>query len=165
MHYWDIMKDEPKWMDMKHNKGPLSMHAYDGGDPVMQGFNSVPDANSPSPASDAGKKPLGRDASKYARKKAATCSSSSLQSDFASNMQELTLSKNNLWNRELSRMDVRDDETMRMNQEFLQLEKEKVELQRIDQEEHILAINLEFVHNEKLQAYYQKMQEKILNRM
>jgi hypothetical protein len=23
MHCWDIMKDEPKWMDMKHNKGPL----------------------------------------------------------------------------------------------------------------------------------------------
>jgi hypothetical protein len=103
MHCWDIMKDEPKWMDTKHNKGPLPVQAYDGGDPVKQGSNSVPDANSPSPASDAGKRPLGRDASKAARKKAATDSSSSLQSDFASNMQELTLSKNNLWDKELSR--------------------------------------------------------------
>jgi hypothetical protein len=80
-------------------------------------------------------------------------------------MQELTLSKNNLWDKELSRRDVRDDETMRMNWEILQLEKEKVELQRIDQEERILAIDLESMHNEKLRAYYQKMQEKILNKM
>jgi hypothetical protein len=80
-------------------------------------------------------------------------------------MQELTLSKNNLWDKELSRRDVRDDETMRMNWEILQLEKEKVELQRIDQEECILAIDLESMHNEKLRAYYQKMQEKILNKM
>jgi hypothetical protein len=88
MHCWDIMKDEPKWMDTKHNKGPLPVQAYDGGDPVRQGSNSVPDANSPSQASDAGKRPLGRDASKPARKKAATCSSSSLHSDFASNMKQ-----------------------------------------------------------------------------
>jgi hypothetical protein len=115
MHCWDIMKDEPKWMDMKHNKGPLSVQAYGGGDPIMQGSNSVPDAYSPPPASDAGKRPLGHDASKVAHKKAATGSSSSLQSDFASIMQELTLSKNNLWDKELSRRVVRDDETMRMN--------------------------------------------------
>jgi hypothetical protein len=115
MHCWDIMKDEPKWMDMKHNKGPLSVQAYGGGDPIMQGSNSVPDAYSPPPASDARKRPLGHDASKVARKKAATGSSSSLQSDFASIMQELTLSKNNLWDKELSRRVVRDDETMRMN--------------------------------------------------
>jgi hypothetical protein len=115
MHCWDIMKDEPKWMDTKHNKGPLSVQAYGGGDPIMQGSNSVPDAYSPPPASDAGKRPLGHDASKVAHKKAATGSSSSLQSDFASIMQELTLSKNNLWDKELSRRVVRDDETMRMN--------------------------------------------------
>jgi hypothetical protein len=50
----------------------------------------------------------------------------------------------------LSRRAVRDDEAMRMNWEILQLKKEKVELQRIDQEERILAIDLESVHNEKL---------------
>jgi hypothetical protein len=159
------MEDELKWIDTKHNKGPLLVQAYDGGDLVMQGSNSVPDANSPSPPSDAGKRPLGHDASKAAHKKAATGSSSSLPSDFASNMQELTLSKNNLWDKELSKRIVRDDETMRMNHEILQLEKEKVELRCINQEERILAIDLEYVHNEKLRAYYQKMQEKILNRM
>jgi hypothetical protein len=37
-----------------------------------------------------------------------------------------------------------------MNWDILQLKKEKVELQRIDQEECILAIDLESVHNEKL---------------
>jgi hypothetical protein len=124
MHCWDIMKDELKWMDMKHNNDPLLVQVYDGGDPVMQGSNSVPDANSPSPASDARKRPLGCDASKAACKKAATGSSSSLQSDFASNMHELTLSKSNLWDKELSRRAVRNDETMRMNQEILQLEGE-----------------------------------------
>jgi hypothetical protein len=126
MHCWDIMKDELKWMDMKHNKGPLPVQAYDDGDLVMLGSNSVPDANSPSTDSDAGKRPLGRDTSKVSRKKAATGSSSSLQSDFASNMQELTLSKNNLWDKELSRRAVRDDETMRMNRRFCNLRRRKL---------------------------------------
>jgi hypothetical protein len=112
MHCWDIMKDEAKWMETKHNKGQLPILQNEGVDPFVLGSNSVPDANSPSPASDSGKRPLGRDATKAARKKAASGSSSSVGMEFGTNMLELTSSKNNQWEKELTRRAVRDDDIL-----------------------------------------------------
>jgi hypothetical protein len=112
MHCWDIMKDESKWMETKHNKVQLPFLANDGVDPFVQGSNSVPDANSPSSASDSGKRPLGRYATKVARKKAASGSSSFVGMEFAANMLELTSSKNNQSKKELTRRAVRDDDIL-----------------------------------------------------
>jgi hypothetical protein len=47
----------------------------------------------------------------------------------------------------------------------MELEREKVELQRISEEEHILGIDIDSVPNEKLRVYYKKLQVKILNRI
>jgi hypothetical protein len=44
----------------------------------------------------------------------------------------------------------------------LELEEEKVKMQCTHEEEHILAIDLDSVPNERLRAYYKKMQDKIM---
>jgi hypothetical protein len=157
------MKDELKWMEMKHNKGQLPFLPNEGVDPFVLGSNSVPDANSPSPTSDSGKRPLGRDATKAARKKATSGSSSSVDIEFAINMLELTSIKNNQREKELTRRAVRDDDILRLNREKMELEREIVELQRISEEERILGIDIDSVPNEKLRVYYKKLQDKILN--
>jgi hypothetical protein len=47
----------------------------------------------------------------------------------------------------------------------MELEREKVELQHISEEERILGIDIDYVPNEKLRVYYKKLQVKILNRI
>jgi hypothetical protein len=47
----------------------------------------------------------------------------------------------------------------------LELEEEKVKMQRTHEEERILAIDLDSVPNERLRAYYTKLQEQIMNKL
>jgi hypothetical protein len=75
MHCWDLLKDEPKWMELNY-KG--ARHRDDDGitDHIPPtSYNIDLDPEIPSPDS-RGKRPMGRDAAKKAAKKSASSSAS-----------------------------------------------------------------------------------------
>src|SRR6266540_3075699 len=88
MHCWNILKDEPKWMDLKRKMDRPEDNV--AGLDAAQACNSVDlDPPMPSPSSSTRKRPMGRDAAKAARKKAST--SSTRSSDYASKMHDLSI--------------------------------------------------------------------------
>jgi hypothetical protein len=98
LHRWEIMKDEPKWHEIVQTKGSVQSKvsrqiSSDGhADPFVVVFASV-DQNSPSVGTSSGKRPLGRDATKSANKKASSASSSSIGSEFVANLKEMNINK------------------------------------------------------------------------
>lgn len=103
MHCWEIMKDEPKWQEPKH--GGV-------GEDIGHESNTIDleDGNS-GPASSAGKRPMGRDAAKAARKKANYSIGSASSSEYASRMQDLSLQK----------ISIMEEENVRKGDRFQQL--------------------------------------------
>ncbi|CAN6203205.1 unnamed protein product [Urochloa humidicola] len=110
MHCWRILKDEPKWMELK-SKMDTPQNSSSSTHPLD--LNLDPD--DPSPASSTGKRPMGRDAAKAAKKKAASSSSLEL-----SKMHDLTVQKIELFK------DSEVDRKARLD-EMVALEKMKVE--------------------------------------
>jgi hypothetical protein len=98
MHCWDIMKDEPKWQETKHNKGARQIPSQVPTDPFAPAVDSSVGEESPSAAASSSKRPLWRDATKDARKKLASSSSSSVGMEFVANLQELNITKTSQWN-------------------------------------------------------------------
>jgi hypothetical protein len=95
-------------------------------------------------------------------------------------LKELNLTKTTQWDQEYARRSSRDHEFVALEKEHLdmermkhqyivslqqrqlELEEEKVKMQRTHEEECILAIDLDSVPNERLRAYYKKMHDKIM---
>jgi len=84
MHCWNILKDEPKWMDLKRKMDRPEDNV--AGLDAAQACNSV-DLDPPLsfPSRSTGKRPMGRDAAKAARKKASSSFAGS--SEHASKLQ------------------------------------------------------------------------------
>jgi hypothetical protein len=120
---------------------------------------------SPFAATFSSKRPLGRDATKDARKKLSSSSSSSMGMEFAANLQELNITKTSQWNQEFNRRTARDESLYQLKQDQLELERKKVVLQEMTEEERILAIDLTSVPNDMLQVYYKKKQEEIMKKL
>jgi hypothetical protein len=80
---------------VKHNKGSRQHPVDVGLDPFVDG--SMPVHQGAEDTTSTGKRPMGHDASKSARKKSATTSSSSVGTEFATNLQELSIGKMTQW--------------------------------------------------------------------
>jgi hypothetical protein len=90
MHCWNILKDKPKWIELKRkmDEKPQSSSA---GDAATQDSNTstMPIDLEVSPlSSSTGKRPMGRDVVKAERKKA-----KSAPHDYAAKMHELSIEK------------------------------------------------------------------------
>jgi hypothetical protein len=159
------MKDEPKWQETKHNKGARQIPSQVLADPFAPAVDSSVGEESPSAATSSSKRPLGKDATKYARKKLASSSSSSMGMEFAANLQELNITKTSQWNQEFNRRTTRDESLYQVKHDQLKLERKKVALQEMTEEERILVIDLTSVPNDILRAYYKKKQEEIMKKL
>jgi hypothetical protein len=179
MHCWDLMKDEPKWQDVKQRSSKTV------------GSNTIDlDGDEASPAG-TGKRPIGRDAAKACKKKCPSGSTSS--SEYASNMQNLSLQKMTMWQEENSKKvnrfdhlasieEKRFDEMREHNKSILQLEEEKIKImrdklnmqmqekerERLEREkqedERILKVDLDSCAPE-LRMYYEALREEILHKV
>jgi hypothetical protein len=188
MHRWDIMKDEPKWQEMKYNKGQRFNPVDVAADPFLEGSPSV--GQQSEDGSSSAKRPIGHDASKAKACKKSAASSSSAGACFAANLQELSLSKMTQWKVDTDRRSHRDEEPiaieklkhedmLRLDREKLELERERLELQcraderkrekaemqRRTEEERILAIYVDSATNPRLRAYYKKLQDDIMSKV
>ncbi|CAL5029276.1 unnamed protein product [Urochloa decumbens] len=174
MHCWQILKDEPKWMDLK-SKMDTPQNSASSAPPLNLNLAPV----DPSAASSAGKRPMGRDAAKAAKKAAGS-------SEYASKMHDLTAQKIELFKDTKIERKVRHDEIVALEKVkveearehrklVLELEKKRLDMEekRLQMEaekkekkedERILAINLD--HCQPIQRlYYQGLQEDILQKM
>ncbi|CAL5018056.1 unnamed protein product [Urochloa decumbens] len=191
MHCWKILKDEPKWMELKRkmdmlqNSGsrkdapPNGHHILD-----LDAGNSAPSTSAPSSSS--GKRPMGRDAAKAAKKKAAS-------SEYVSKIHDLSVQKIELFKEtegeRKARLDeivtlekVKVEEAREHRKMKLDIEREKLALERRrldmeaekkkeeaekkekEEDERILAINLD--QCQPLQRmYYQALQEDIIQKL
>jgi hypothetical protein len=138
MHCWNILKDGPKWIELKRRMDgkPQSSSA---GDAATQDSNSstIPiDLEVSPPSSSTRKRPMGRDASKAERKKAKSTSH-----DYAAKMQELSIEKISLFKESEAEQKVRIDEMTNIEKVkveearehrkvMIDLEKEKLELDK-----------------------------------
>ncbi|CAL5075931.1 unnamed protein product [Urochloa decumbens] len=177
MHCWRILKDEPKWMELK-SKMDNPQNSSSSAQPLN--LNLYPD--DPSPASSTGKRPMGRDAAKAAKKKA----TSSGSSEYASKLHELSVQKIELLKDTEAERKTRLDEIValeKMKAEearehrkmMLELEKERLAMDQIrlqmeaekkqkEDDERILAINLDLCQPIE-RMYYEALQQDILEKM
>ena len=171
MHCYELMKDEPKWMDSKHNKGPrqAEVDTQSQFTPFAEDTaHQSADDSSPTPSPWKGnKRPMGREASKNKSRKIS--SSSSAASEFVSQLQVMSLDKEKYWKHESERRTAEHND-------FLMLEREKLALQRQAEErqaqqmqraedERILGIDLEKCPTEALRTSYAILQQEILDRI
>jgi hypothetical protein len=177
MHCWDLLKDEPKWMELNYRG---TRHEDDDGitnhiPPTS--YNIDLDPEIPSPHSK-DKRPIGRDAAKKAAKKSAS-SSASDSYESISKLQDLSIQKLSIWQEEnvkkgsryeqMAAIDSqRYDELRKHNEhmksikeEKLQLMHKKVEIQQTHEEDRILGIDLDKCAP-RLHKYYEAKQEAIL---
>ncbi|CAO2177288.1 unnamed protein product [Urochloa humidicola] len=180
MHCWKILKDEPKWLELKKKMDTLQNSASSEQHNV---FNL--DLNSPSehtsPASSAGKRPMGRDAAKAAKKKAKLASADQVSKIHELSVQKIELFKETEAERK-ARLDemvalekVKVEEAREHRKQMLELEKERLamEQKRLQMEaaqkekeenERILGINLDQCQPAQ-RIYYQRLQDDILQKM
>ncbi|CAL4975054.1 unnamed protein product [Urochloa decumbens] len=177
MHCWRILKDEPKWMELKSK---MDTPQNSSSSAHMLNLNLDPD--DPSPASSAGKRPMGRDATKSAKKKALSSGSS----EYASKIHDLNVQKIELFKDAEVERKARLDEivalekakaeearehrkrTLELEEKRLALDQKRLEMEaekkEQEEDEHILAINL--VECQPIQRlYYQELQQSIFEKM
>jgi len=181
LHCWEIMKDEPKWQDRKARAFAKSA----GGDGFGEDTINLVNDNS-SPTGSAEKRPMGRDSSKAAKKKANSSAGSASSSEYASRMQDLSSQKISILQEEsvrkndhfqqLACIDEKRFEAMRSyNQSLLLIEQEKIQLMRekhdMDkaekekkEDERILGIDLDACTSAQ-RVYYETLQEEILEKI
>lgn len=184
MHCWHILKDVPKWMELKRNMDKPKSSGTKDATPERSNSNMVDrDPNDTSPSSSSRKRPIGRDVAKAAKKKA---SSVSLSHEYASKMHDLYVQKIELFKETEDERKVRLDEIVSLEKvkveearehrkTMIELERERLALdkQRLnmeaekkekEEEERILAINLD--QCQPLQRmYYQALQEDIIEKL
>jgi hypothetical protein len=168
MHCWSIMKGHPKWMELRPTWPTGDSLDEVLGDEVPQDTNTVDQsAESSPPAGSSGKRPMGRDAAKAARKKAASTSSGSY-SEFAADMKSLNIEKIGIMEKTLNCKLEMHEQSMQIEHERLELEKRKIaneeERERRKEEERILSIDLDKC-TPALHLYYEALQEDILQKI
>jgi hypothetical protein len=130
MHCWNILNDEPKWIELKRRMDDKPQISSVG-DATTQdsNFGTMPvEPEVSSPSSSIRKCPMGRDATKAKRKKAKSASH-----EYATKMYELSIEKISLFKESEAERKVRHDE-------IVNLEKVKVDEAR---EHHKMMIDLE----------------------
>lgn len=190
MHCWDLMKDNPKFQDTKHGRNyranagaSFQDQLFDNAflDPEVQ---EIPQGdNMATPTSTAGKRPMGRDAAKRARKAA---SNSTAGSDFDASMHDLVLTRftdneNNRKSRQDAYLEWKKEDKEEAKQDrkvMIEIEKAKLELEhkklalrekmilqeQKKEDERILAMKLHEIE-EPRRSYYAAMQKEILARI
>ena len=116
MHCWQILKDEPKWMELKRKMDtPQNSNFRENVPPSVQRdiFDLHPEKSSST--SPSRKRPMGRDTSKEAKKKATSASS-----EYMSKMHDLSVQKIELFKETEGERKARLDE-------IVTIEKVKVE--------------------------------------
>ncbi|XP_025811317.1 uncharacterized protein LOC112889053 [Panicum hallii] len=146
MHSWKLLKDEPKWEACIGAHSKVHVLNDDSSDAAAGGANGVGGpAESDAPASSGSKRPIGRDATKAASKKAATSSSSS---EYISQM-------NDIWGNKLSLIKESHAEmashhaTMAVLQEKKMSTERELEERRLALEESRLAMEASRLEMEK----------------
>ncbi|CAL4906077.1 unnamed protein product [Urochloa decumbens] len=88
MHCWKILKDEPKWMELKKKMDTAQTSGSRENAPPNGHHILDLDAGNSAPSSSSGKRPMGRDAAKAAKKKVAAGSS-----EYVSKIHDLSVQK------------------------------------------------------------------------
>lgn len=186
MHCWELLKDEPKWMELKGTR-PGDNEAI--ADHIPTGATDINRDPETPPSQYAGsKRPMGRDAAKKAAKKSAS-SSPSESSQYASKLQDLSIHKISIWEEENAKKgsryeqrvaieserynemrhmeSQRYEEACQHNKKMASIEEEKLQIMRkkadreqTHEEERILGIDLDKCIR-RLRKYYEKKQQKI----
>jgi hypothetical protein len=167
------MKDEPKWQDPK-TRAAARAAAGDGfGEDTHHGAanDDTTDQNcSPS----AGKRPMGRDAAKAAKKTANSFAGSAASAEYTARQQELRQQRLNILQGDLDAKTDRFQQQTNYNMSLLAIEQEKMQLlhekyeaEKLEKEkledERIIAIDINTcLPSQRL--YYQMAQEEILER-
>ncbi|CAN6166513.1 unnamed protein product [Urochloa humidicola] len=179
MHCWNILKDEPKWLELKKMDTPQNSVSSEQRNVLNLDLNSPSD--DASPASSAGKRPMGRDAAKAAKRKAKLASS-----EHVSKMHELSVHKIDLFKETEAERKARLDEMVALEKvkveearehrkQMLELEKERLAMEQKrlqmevaqkekEEDERIMAINLDQCQPTQ-HIYYQRLQDDILQKM
>jgi hypothetical protein len=130
MHSWKLLKDEPKWEACIGAHSKVHVLDDDSSDAAAGGANGVGGpAESDAPASSGSKRPIGRDATKAASKKAATSSSSS---EYISQM-------NDMWGNKLSLIKETQAEMATHHATMCVLQEKKINTDRELQEKKMFA--------------------------
>ena len=182
MHYWQIMKDEPKWMELKRKMDtPQNSGSRENVPPSVQRdiFDLHPEKSSSTSPSK--KCPMGRDTSKQAKKKAASASSEYVSKIHDLSVQKIELFKETEGERK-ARLDeivtlekVKVEEAREHRKKMLDIEKERLALdkQRLHMEaekeekkedERILAIKIDQCLPMQ-RMHYQALQEDIIQKL
>ncbi|CAN6343918.1 unnamed protein product, partial [Urochloa humidicola] len=178
MHCWKILKDEPKWLELKRKMDQNSASSE------QRNVLNL-DLNSPSddasPASSAGKRPMGRDAAKAAKRKAKLASAEHVSKIHELSVQKIELFKETEAERK-ARLDemvslekVKVEEAREHRKQMLELEKERLAMEQKrlqmevaqkekEEDERIMAINLDQCQPTQ-RIYYQRLQDDILQKM
>jgi hypothetical protein len=185
MHCWHILKDEPKWMELKRKMDNPRNNASKENVLTSEQHNILDlDPIDSSPTSSTGKRPMVRDAAKAANKKAASASS-----EYVSNMHQLPAQEIELFKetketevQRKARLDeivtlekVKVEEAHEHRRMMLELERERLAMdkQRLqmeaekkekEEDERILAINLDQCQPMQ-RIYYQALQEEIIQKL
>jgi hypothetical protein len=162
MQCWNILKDEPKWIELKRRMDDKPQSSSTG-DAATQDSNSsmMPiDLEVYPPSSSTRNHLMGRDAAKAERKKAKSTSH-----DYAANMHELSMEKISLFKESEAEQKVQLDDMVNiekvmveearehrkmminLEKEILELDKKRLQIKAEKKEkkedEHILAIKLD----------------------
>ncbi|CAN6178166.1 unnamed protein product [Urochloa humidicola] len=182
LHCWKILKDEPKWMELKTKMdNPQSSGSKGNANAVERHILDV-DPDSSAPPSSSGKRPMGRDAAKAAKKKATAAASS----EYASKMHDLSIQKIELFKETEGERKARLDEIVNLEKVkveearehrkmMLDIERERLamdkqrflmeaEKKEKEEDERILAINLDQCLPMQ-RMYYEALQQAIVEKM
>lgn len=177
MHCWKYLKDEPKFHEACAGQSKTINLEDDCYGTPAAGSNQVDTGgDSSTPPSAGSKRPLGRDATKESRKKAASSSSSSeyiskmhdLWADRFSDMKDGRAEKNKylaqmaaLEKEKIDRQVDIEERRLALEARRLDWEERKDESRMLAEEERILSIDLDTC-KPALRLFYKAQQEKIL---
>ncbi|KAF8780008.1 hypothetical protein HU200_002020 [Digitaria exilis] len=182
MQCWQVLKDEPKWWELKTkiDATPNSASRKSVPSSLSRDISDL-DPNKSSSTSPSKKRPMGRDAAKEAKKKAALVSSECMSKMHELSVQRIELFKETEGERK-ARLDemvalekAKAEEAREHRKMMLEIERERLALdkQRLrmddekkekEEDERILAINLDQCQPMQ-RMYYQALQEDIIQRM
>jgi hypothetical protein len=176
LHCWELMKDAPKWQDPNAKDVATAARGEGFGEDTE---DHAEGQTSPVRSGAQGRRPMGRDSAKAAKKKANSDAGSSSSAEYAARMQDLSLQRISIMQEESVRRndrfqqlasidEKRFDEMRRHNQALIQIEQEKIQLMREQHEEErrkeekkederILSIDLDACPP-PLRMYYQTCQ-------
>ncbi|CAN6202377.1 unnamed protein product [Urochloa humidicola] len=163
MHCWNIMKDEPKWQDPKPR--PSAGGAGNEEDTINLGDDIS------GPTRSDGKRPMGRDSAKAAKKKANSSASSTSSSEYASRMHDLSLQRNSIMQEEALRKNDRfqlmasiDEKRLACEEEKIRMMREKHDMEMQEKYERILVVDLDGCTPAQ-REYYEGCQQEIPEKM